>query len=167
MAISGVAKTDRDTVLTLKDGTGTPLDVVVTYEDGDFSIDGITPDQAEVLEFFDRGLLYSLRLGNQTFATFSFTFHFTDISDATQENVWDFVRGTGAFAASVSTYGAGATAEVSTFLILMTTEGTNHGDSADHTLTMDDCSPTSFGLAEGRPGKYTLSGKIYGTITAT
>lgn len=167
MAISGVAKVDRDTVVTLKDGTGTPLDVVIIYEDGDFSIDGVTSDQAEVLEFFDRGILYSLRLGNQTFAQFALTFHFTDLSDATNENVWDFVRCTGAFAANVSTYGAGATAEVNTFLILMTTEGTNHGDASDHTLTMDDCNATSMGLAEGRPGKYHLGGKIYGTITAT
>jgi hypothetical protein len=166
MAISGVAKTDRDTVLTLKDGTGTPLDVVIAYEDGDFKIDGVTPDQAEILKFYDRGVLYSLRLGNQIFASYSLTFHFTDLSDATNENVWDFIRGTGAFAAFVSTYGAGATAEVSTFLILMTTEGTNHGDASDHTLTMDDCTG-SLGLAEGRPGKYTLSGEILGTITAT
>lgn len=167
MALSAIAKTDRDTVLTLKDGTGTPLDVVIIYEDGDFAIDGLTPNQAEILEFFDRGILYSLRLGNQIFATYSLTFHFTEISDATNENVWDMIRGTGSFASRISTFGGGATAEVTTFLWLMTTEGTNHGDSADHTLSMDDCSVTSFGLAEGRPGKYNISGTIYGTITAT
>jgi hypothetical protein len=167
MSISGVAKTDRDTVLTLKDGTGTPLDVIITYEPGDFKIDGVTPNQAEILEFYDRGILYSLRLGNQIQPQYSLTFDFTDLSDATNENVWDMIRGTGAFAARISTYGAGATAEVTTFLWLMTTEGTNHGDPSDHTLTMDDSSVTSFGLAEGRPGKYNLAGKIYGTITAT
>jgi hypothetical protein len=167
MPLSAVAKTDRDTVLTLKDGTGTPLDCIIIYEDGDFAVDGITPNQAEVLKFFDRGTLYSIRLGNQTFPTFSLTFHFTELSDATNENVYDFVRGTGSFAARISTFTGGATAEVDTFLILMTVEGTDHGDASDHTLTMDDCEGTTFGLAEGRPGKYNLAGNILGTITAT
>ena len=164
MAISSVAKTNIDGTLLGQDGAATPLDVTVEYEDGDFSLDGVSEHQAEVLKFLDRGRLYSVRKGNDNWPTYSFSAHVTDISDATDETIWDFVNGTAAFSTFTSTYSANA--DINTCKWTLTIEGTDHGDGADHTIVMDDCT-MSIAFAEGQPDKVTISGEVLGTITAT
>lgn len=164
MALSAVAKTKRDGKITLKDGTGTPVTLDVVYEDGDFSFEGLSKHQAELIAFFDRGVFYSLRKSNQKFITGKFTAHITELSDAANGVLMDFIRFTNQYSANVSTLGANA--EVKTLDVLWTIEGTDHGDASDHTLQLDDCA-CEIGAAEGEPNKESISFTCYGAVTVT
>jgi hypothetical protein len=164
MTLSAVAKTKRDGLITLKDGTGSPVTMDVIYEDGDFSFEGVSKHQAELIAFFDRGVFYSLRKSNQKFITGKFTAHFTELSDATNANLYDFINFNNKYSANVGT--RGSTAEVKTISILWTVEGTDHGDATDHTLLLADCA-CEIGGAEGEPDKFSVSFTCYGSITVT
>ena len=165
MALSAIAKTKRDGLITLKDGTGSPVTMDVIYEDGDLSFEGISKHQAELIAFFDRGVFYSVRKSNQKFVTFKFTAHFTELSDATNSNVYDFINFANKYSANVSTLGS--TAEVKTISVLWTVEGSGHGDASNHTLLITHCA-CEISIAEGEPDKFTITGTSYSsTITAT
>ena len=164
MAQSSRTKNFRHGTIKLSDGTGTPLEVTVQYENGDFSADGFKEGQKDVVAYLDRGVLYDLQYTNQTFPTFSFSAHFTDLSDATDKLLYDACMKTGAFASAVSTRGAN---QVYTLDLLWTIEGTDLGDSADHTLALDDCRIDNVQLSEGDPSAFTISGTVFGAITAT
>jgi len=70
----------------------------------------------------------------------------------------------GAFSSAVSTLGANA--EVYAVKLTLTIEGTDHGDAADHTIVLDDCT-CSVDFAEGDPNSLSVSFTCYGAITLT
>ena len=163
MAISSVVKNFTSGTITLSDDTGSPITLTVAYESGDFALSGVMQGQKEVAMYLDRGDFGSLRKTNFTPATFSFTAHMTDISDGTNKTLPDAVNKTGAFAAGVSTLGAGADVPW-TLDLLWTIEGTDSGDVADHTVTMTDCH-LKIDMSEGDPNSFSISGTVYGSIT--
>lgn len=163
MAISSKPKNFRDGTITISDGTTpTPLSLTVIYEAGDFSIDNVMQSQTEVETYLDRGSFHNVRKTNFAPATFTFTATMTDLSDATDKLLWDAVNKTGAFALGVS---KGDT-DVWLTQVLFTVEGTDFGDSADHTLTLDKCHLT-ISFAEGSPNTFTINGTCFGSISAT
>ena len=164
MAQSTVIKNFRDGTLVFADNTGTPLTLPIVYEAGDFSIDNLNEGLVETTAYLDRGEFATLRKTNRVFPSFSFTAHMTDLSDNTDKLLYDLARKTGAFASAVSTLGANA--DAMTYKLTFTVEGTNFGDSADHTLIMNDCRIT-ISLSEGDPNSFSVAGIVYGTITAT
>ncbi len=164
MAISSVVKNFRDGTLLLEDATGTPLDVTVQYEAGDFAGGPFSADRTEIATYLDRGDLGSVRKTNRVFPTGSFTAQITDLSDATEETLVDIIKKQNAFAAAVSTLGANA--DVYTLSITWTVEGTDFGDASDHTLVLDDCHCT-IEVSEGDPSTFTISWTNYGTETWT
>lgn len=171
MALSSVVKNFRDGVLLFQDGTGTPLDITVQYENGDFSLSGMTGvDGTPAYEhtvYLDRGEYFAggVRKTNRTFPTFSFTAHFTELSDATNETLTDFICKTGSFAAAVSTLGANA--DVHAIKLTWTIEGTEHGDATDHVCVLNDCVINDLSISEGDPNTISISGIVYGTISFT
>lgn len=164
MAQSTVIKNFRDGTLVFADNTGTPLTLPIQYEAGDFSIDNLNEGLVETTAYLDRGEFATLRKTNRVFPSFSFTAHMTDISDATDKLLYDLARKTGAFAAAVSTLGANA--DAMTYKLTFTVEGTNFGDSADHTMILNDCRIT-LSFSEGDPNSFSVAGIVYGAITAT
>jgi hypothetical protein len=163
MPISAIVKNFRDGVLTLSDGTTpTPLTLTVQYEAGDFSITGLNQGNTEATTYLDRGVLGSVRLTNQTFPTISFTAHMTDISDATNKTLWDAVNKTGSFATAVSTIGS---SDVYGLTVKLVVEGSNFGDPTDHEITCVGVH-LSLDFAEGDPNSFSLTGTVYGAITA-
>lgn len=164
MALSAVVKNFRNGTIRVYDATGTPLDVTVEYEAGNFSISGLKKKLNETVTYLDRGELGSVRHTNRTFPTFSFTAHMTEFSDATNETLMDLILRTGSFAAAVSTLGANA--DVYTLNLSLTVEGTDFGDASDHVLTLTNCE-LSIDFAEGDPNTFTINGTVYGTVTAT
>lgn len=171
MAISNVVKNFRDGTILLQDGTGTPLDVTIQYENGDFNLSGLTgvggTTAYDHTVYLDRGELNigGIRKTNRTFPTFSFTAQFTDLSDATNETLPDFILKTGSFASAVSTLGANA--DVYAVDITWTIEGTNFGDATDHVVSLSDCVITGLSIAEGDPNTFSIDGVVYGTIALT
>ena len=164
MAISSVVKNYRDGTIKLSDGTGTPIEVTVQYENGDFSLSGTNQGNYEHTKYLDRGDLGSIRRTSRLFPTGSFTANLTDLSDATEKTLWDAVNKTGAFASAVSTLGANA--DLYTLDITLTIEGTDFGDASDHVLTLSDCR-CSIDVAEGDPDSFTINFEVLGSITAT
>ena len=163
MAISSVAKNLRDGSITLSDGTGTPITITVQYENGDFSISGLRQGTTDVNKYLDRGVFFSARKVNQTFPTFSFSSILTDLSDASEKCLVDACLKTGAFASGVSTLGANA--DVWAIKTVFTIEGTDHGDTGDHVLRLNDCVITDVGISEGDPDNFSISGEVLGSIT--
>jgi hypothetical protein len=164
MAQSTVIKNFRDGTLTFSDNSSPPLALPVVYEVGDFKLDNMNEGLVETTAYLDRGEFATLRKTNRVFPTFSFTAHMTDLSDATDKLLYDLSRKTGAWSAAVSTLGANA--DAMTYKLTWTCEGTNFGDSADHTLVMNDCR-VKIDIGEGDPNSFAVSGIVYGSITAT
>lgn len=164
MAMSNVIKNFRDGTLVFADNTGTPLTLPIVFEAGDFSIDNLNEGLVETTAYLDRGEFATLRKTNRVFPSFSFTAHQTDLSDATDKLLYDLARKTGAFASAVSTLGASA--DAMTYKLTFTVEGTAFGDSADHTMVLNDCRIT-LSFSEGDPNSFSVAGIVYGAITAT
>lgn len=165
MALSAIVKNFRSGTIAMQDATGTPIAMTVAYESGDFALSGIMQGQMEVAMYLDRGDFGSLRRTNFTPATFSFTAHMTEISDATNKNLMDIVSKTGAWASGVSTLGTGADFPW-TIDITWTIEGTDAGDSSDHIVALTKCH-CKIDAKEGDPNSFSISGTVYGAITLT
>ena len=163
MPISSVVKNFANGTLTLSDATGSPITMTVEYEAGDFALSGVMQGQKEVAMYLDRGAFGSLRKTNFTPATFSFTAHLTDVSDATNKTLPDAVNKTGAWSAGVSTSGVGADVPW-TINLLWTIEGTDSGDASDHTVTLTNCH-CKIDMSEGDPNSFSISGTVSGSIT--
>jgi len=164
MAQSTVIKNFRDGTLLFADNTGTPLTMPIQYEAGDFSIDNLNEGLVETTAYLDRGEFATLRKTNRVFPSFSFSAHMSDLSDNTDKLLYDLARKTGAFGSAVSTLGANA--DAMTYKLTFTVEGTNFGDSADHTMVLNDCRIT-LSFSEGDPNSFSVAGIVYGAITAT
>lgn len=161
MPASTVIKNFRDGTLQIEDGTGTPLTMTVSLENGDFSLSGLISGQKETSVYLDRGDFATIRHTNQAFPTVSLTAHMAYLSDGSNGSLVDVVRKTGQFASAVSTLGANA--DVLAYKMTLTIEGTDRGDSADHTITLDDV-VLAVDFSEGDPNSFSLSGTVYGTI---
>ena len=157
MAVSTVIKHFSDGSITLSDGTGTPVELTVPFSEGDFSVSGIQESQKAVSVYQSRGVLHSLRLGEKTFITGSFSAMLADVSDASAGNLLDFIRKTNAYSGNTSTVSSG---DCYAIKITLSIEGTDLGDSADHTIVLDDCT-CSADVSEGEPDSISISFTSY------
>jgi len=162
MAASTVIKHLYDGLIALLDGTGTPVQLTVPFSMGDLSIKGLAQTQREVIAYESRGVLNSVRHTKRTYPTGSFSYMIADYSDATNNTVIDFIRKAGSYNANTSTLGTAS--DVYTIDIKLTVEGTNFGDSSDHTITLEDCHCT-IDIDEGEPNKGTISFTTYGAVS--
>lgn len=164
MAVSTVYKTAIDGSIKLLDGTsGTPLEITLSYDNGDFSCGPLKDVLNEDVAFERRGKFMGVRAGARIYPTGSFTATMTQFSDATAGTLADFLLRNGNYSAAVSTLGS--TAEIYTVDIELTVEGTDHGDAADHTMTLEDCSVRIDSFSEGEPNSFSISFTCYGAIT--
>ena len=170
MALSSIVKTNRDGQLKLSDATAvTPLDLTVQYEAGDFSLAGLNQASGtayDITQYLDRGEFFAggVRKTNRTFPTFSFTAMLTELTDGSNETLPDIILKQGSFSAAVSTLGANA--DVYSLDLVLTIEGTDHGDASDHVLTLNDCI-LSIDMSEGDPDTFSISGTVLGAVAMT
>lgn len=165
MAASTVIKHFTDGSVTLTDGTSpTAVSLVIPFSVGDVSYSGRQETQNDVVAYQTRGTLHSVRHAARSFVTGSLSFMVADFSDATDQTALDFLLKQGSYNGNTSTLSNSP--EVYAVDILLTVEGTDHGDSADHTVTLTDCVCT-LDFAEGEPDTVTVSFTCYGTITDT
>jgi hypothetical protein len=162
MASSTVVKNFSDGSITIKDGTGTPISLSLRFDNGDFSISGLKKTLKETTAYQHRGVLSSVRHTTRTFPTFSFTGSVSELTSASANNLADAVLRNGAFASAVSTLGSSA--DVYTLDVTFTIEGTNFGDSADATFTLEDCE-LSLDFSDGDPMTFSVSGTVFGSVT--
>ena len=149
----------RDGVIPVYAATATPIVATAIYENGDFSIEGITQAGLDVQEFRDRGQVYGLRGTDDKILDFSFSFDMTEITHATDATVMDAFRKTGAFAAGVSTWGAN-TADPRTVTVKLAIERTDAGGAADRTITLTYCRAEQT-WTEGNPMRCSIKGRAF------
>lgn len=140
MAASTIRKTKRDLTLTLTDGTSvTPNTLVIPHAHGDFSADfpGPTIVRDDPLGVIDS--VPALRKGADRPGTFSFTVTVPDFHDGSDELLADlFLQGK--ISGWVSTLDSAGNAEIDgVYHLTVDVEGTDHGDSADHSFRLDYC----------------------------
>ena len=155
MPESTVVKTKRDGSIALLDNTSQTY--VISAEPGDFNI--AVPLETRN-DFLDRGrLVGSVRYGDDQAVTGSFTVYHRGGSstDGASAALIDILNGT-AFSYVTNPWEStlGANAEVKTVDVVMTIEGTDFGDAADHICTIPDCS-LEFSLQEGDPNTISVS----------
>ena len=166
MAVSTVTKHFTDGTLVLSDGTGVAVTFSMPLTVGDVTIDGVGQKMREPVVYQTRGVAHSIRHAARAFATVSLTAHIADYSDGTDATAIDFFLKSGSFASNASVFGANA--EVYGLDLILTIEGTDHGDAADHVISMLNFVGT-IGIAEGEPNTLSVSGTLYdmgdGTLT--
>ena len=160
MAASTVIKHVTDGSITLEDGTGSPVTLVVPFTSGDLSVDGLQNSLRAVQAYQTRGTLHSVRLAAREFPSMSFSAMLADVSDGTAGTLIDYCLKQGSYASNVTTLTG---SDVYALKVTLTIEGTDLGDSADHTIQMDDVHVT-VAVAEGEPDTVTISGTVYGSV---
>ena len=160
MANSTVVKNFLDGQLTLSDGTGSPVTHVVDFDQGDFSISGLSATQREVAAYESRGVLKTLRHTSRTYPSGSFTVMLSDITDASDATMVDFLLKQGSFSGNASTVAG----DVYCIDLILDIEGTDLGDDDDETITLTDCYCT-VDISEGDPSVITVNYTCYGTVT--
>lgn len=164
MAVSTRPKNLNNVSVVLKDGTGTPVSLTLFAETGDFSVSGLKEVLNATTPYESRGKFIGVSHAARQYPSGSMSLIVTELSDASAGAIPDFVFRNGGYASNVSTTGSG-TSQVYTIDIQVTIEGTNLGDTADHTFTLEDCEVTSFDYADGDPCTMTLAFICYGAVT--
>lgn len=167
MAESNIVKNFRDGTLSLIDGTGTPVTYTVTCEQGNLKVTGqnVGGKAYEIEVYEDRGEVCGLRKGARKYPTFTFSAYLRGFTGATGSGtIKDFCLFRNAYSGNTSTTTLG---DIKTIDVKLTIEGTDLGDAADHTTTLEDCIVDSVDAEEGSPDMYTISGRVVGTITDT
>lgn len=162
MATSSVVKNFSDGTLTLTDATATPISCTARFVNGDLSIDGLKAKLRDTNAYQARGAFTSVRHTTRKSITGSFTCQLSEFSSASANDVIDAFCKTGAFAAGVSKLGASA--EVWAVDLTFAIEGTNHGDSGDHTITIGSCEG-EVSIKEGDPNTISVAFTSYGTVS--
>ena len=161
----------KDGILTITDGTTpTPLSWEVMYEDGDFKVGKFRKDQMQLAKFKDRGKTYAVRETEDDDVQWSFTCHLVATTDSSSGTPLDVARRTGAWTAAKSTLptsaGGGPTGTGAyTIMIAWTAERSNFGGSADAGIALKYSSIVIDDVAEGVPGKFSISGEDFNIST--
>lgn len=162
MGSSSFVKNNMDGSLVISDATGTPITLTVPFEQGNFTLSGMKKALRETVAYQSRGVLSTVRHTGRTFPTGSFSAMMTSFTSASANSLSDAILKNGAFASAVSTLGANA--DVYTLKLTFAVEGSNFGDSGDHSFVLNDCE-CSIDFAEGDPNVFTVSFTCYGTVT--
>ena len=162
MAVSAVPKMKGDGKIELSTSART-LEVI--YEEGNLSLGNLKHEQMGTTMILDRGAFSALRQTDFEPFSWSFTCNLTDLSDGTDILIMNVCTRTGACAADDSAFGVYS--DVWGIGIKWTMEGTDHGDSADHTFECTKCTVDSIEISEGDPNTMSFSGSGYLVPTMT
>ena len=167
MAYTTIPKVRRDGLITLLDGTSpAAISLDVAYEEGNLTIDNLN-DLRDQTVIRDRGEISAVRKADQQPLTGSFSFYFRAFTDAAVGGIRDFITKQNAYSGNISTGATGSPyIEHYSIDIKYTVEGTDLGDTADHTATLSRC-VCNLSVAEGDPTTYSLSFTVYGGVTFT
>ncbi|MCK5643872.1 MAG: hypothetical protein KAJ19_23955 [Gammaproteobacteria bacterium] len=164
MALNTIAFNDTMGKLTLIDGTSpTPVELVLLFDNGDFSITGIKKVLRETEKYERRGQLQSVGLGSRIYPSGSFSCMVMHLTTSDAGIAKDFFMQDGAYTAN--TYTAGGNDCVYTTDIKFELDGTKIGIPAE-TFTLHDCDVT-IDMSEGRPNAFSFSFEVLGEVSGS
>lgn len=158
--MSTVCKTKRDGTLTISDGSATPKTLEIAFTAGDLSIDIPGPTVVNVLDRGQLGSAPCVRYGDDQPMTFSFTAQFHEIGNAASATLADIIAQSGYVASDWTTVLNGGDGEVFAVDLLWTIEGTDHGESSDYSISLENC-VLSGSISEGETDTLNISGTAY------
>ena len=161
MAYSTAPKVRRDGIIKLADGTGTPVTLVVDYEECNFSFDQTKADRIVIR---DRGTIKSVRKGDDQPITGSFTIYMRQFTSSSVGSVLDFINRTNAYSANISVSSTVSTDEYA-INIIFEVDGDAVGDSDGDTLATFDTCICVASFSEGDPNQITVSFECYNGVT--
>jgi hypothetical protein len=146
--------------ITVSDGTGTPLSLTLTLDEGSLSLSGLSDKLREIAAYETRGALRGLALTTRSYPSGSFSSLINEWSDTTTGTLLDMITGQAgsAFAARISTLGA-------THPVICLDISYSFTDYAGvaHDLKMHDCYLTAE-YSEGDPSTVSFNYICYGEI---
>lgn len=154
----------RDGTVTFMDATGTPVELDVNYENGDFAIS--EPQDAAPVLVYDRNVLVNVRKGQQQQPTITLSKHTVKFTDGvTADTVNDFIRGRGAYSGNISTGMAAGDPCVTQYAvdIKFTADNTAEGGGIS-TKIARKCVWNNEDFAEGDPSSTSWSFTCYGGV---
>jgi hypothetical protein len=153
--------------ISFSDGTGTPVTLAVVFTMGDTNIPTLRQHLNEDVIISARTRFIGLAPGAPSYPQVSFSAYCGNLvgsSNSAPGSPLEFVHGKGAYAANVSTIGANRRMTVD---IIVTIEGTDWGDAADETITLEDCR-VEVGWQESMDGNVlSFSAVVLGNIVVT
>jgi hypothetical protein len=161
MALDSFVKSDVEGTITLSDGTGTPVTMVLAFDQGDLSITGLKQTLNETEKYERRGRLKSVGPGSRIYPSLSFSAMVHQFTDATASVLSDFVLKANKYSGNVSTLGTSH--PVYALKVTFDLEGTDFG-GADSQVILDDVVMT-MDFAEGRPSSFSIAGEVLGAVT--
>lgn len=147
-------KSFRDGVLSVVDGTATPIVTVCLVAEGDLKI----KETSNVVGVLDRGTLHEIKVGDEAPIEVSFGIKMTGYQVGSVTAL-EAIKKTGAAAAFVST--RAATTQVYTVDLKFEVKGVN--GSTEETITVSDFYWESCEMSEGDPNMFSVSGKAWST----
>ncbi len=152
MAVSTKPKSLNSVELALLDyDSPTPTELVMFGVMDDFATTGLKNVLNAIGRHQSRGKLVGKTYGEREFPTASWTFMVTEISDAAEGAIPDFLLRQNGYSGLVSGDGDG-THDVWSFDIRVTIKAaTEHGDSDDHEFFLRGVTVDSLNYNEGRP----------------
>ena len=164
-ADSNFVKTSVSGSLQLRDATATPVTLDLAFDRGDLVVGPIKEVMNEDVVIERRGRFVNVAHGSRIFPTSSFSAWFSKFQASNVPGaISDWVLRQGPYAALVSTLGSGPKVPFASDAIY-TIEGSDFGDSADHTFTLHDVQWTIDSFTEANEGCFfSLSGVVRGEI---
>lgn len=167
-AESTYVKANTHGSITLSDATGTPVTKTLAYDKGDLSISGLRSKLNAVNHVQRRGRYVSSHHGERTFPAVSLSCFLPNVVGSTSSapgSVLEFLTMLGAYAGNTNPLGTGRPAACK---LALTIEGTNFGDTADESVTLNSLVITELAIAEAADGNtITISGEVVGTVVIT
>lgn len=155
MAATSVVKTRCDTTIVINDGTTpTALTYTVVLEPGNLAF---TPPRDTYTTIVDRCAIVGSRKNGTEMGTLSFSVHHTSVTGSSESHLVDMIEGAGSYAAAVSTDSGEFEGNVRE--VVVTIEGTDHGDNSDQTFTFPKVR-LWWDFAEGDTNVINVTGEI-------
>lgn len=151
MSVSTKPKSLNSVEIALFDYDATPTELIMYGVMDDFNVAGLKNILNAIARHQSRGQLIGKTYGEREFPTASWSFMATELSDATEGALPDFLLRQNGYSGLVSGDGDG-THDVWSFQVRVTIKAaTEHGDSDDHEFFLRGCTVDGLNYTEGRP----------------
>jgi len=165
MGSSNIIKNMVDGSISCTDGSGAVI-TTIKFEMGDAAVTGIQKVLNEKAVYESRGKVRSVRHTTRKIPQLTLSAMMAEFTSTLSDNIpiTDVIYRPAGSAWASATSTRATTGDVFCVDVTLTWRGTTLGDSADHTMLLEDVHFLA-DFAEGDPNKWSVTGDVYGSIT--